>query len=100
MIETLDAVVFRGAGLSAAFFSAASGATCRVSDEAADEPLPRIHTDAGTEVGFITTKVMRDLRQKFVFYAGGVLVVSRGGSVRSAQARAPPPNPERGMLDQ
>ena len=79
MIETLDAVFVEGRVFEQ-ILHAVSGPTCRGS-AAAEEPLPRLHTavaDAGTEVGFITAKVLRNLRKKFVFYAGGVPVLLRG----------------------
>jgi hypothetical protein len=77
MIETLDAV-FVGGCLFKRLLHPASAATCSVPEE---EPLPRIHTavsGAGTEVGFITAKVLRNLRKKFVFYAGGKPVLLWG----------------------
>ena len=57
--------------------SAAFGEACRVYCKAADEPLPRVHTDEGNDAGFITTTVMRDFRRAFVF-AGGVFVALWG----------------------
>ena len=42
------------------------------------EPLPQVRTDQGAEVGFITGKVMRDMRHKYVFRAGGLPVLLWG----------------------
>ena len=40
--------------------------------------MPQIRTDQGAEVGFITVKVMRDMRHKYVFRAGGIPVLLWG----------------------
>ena len=40
--------------------------------------MPQIRTDQGAEIGFITCKVMRDLRHKYVFRAGGIPVLLWG----------------------
>ena len=37
-----------------------------------------MRTDQGAEVGFITGKVMRDMRHKYVFRAGGLPVLLLG----------------------
>ena len=42
------------------------------------EPMPQIRTDQGAEIGFITGKVMRDMRHKYVFRAGGLPVLLWG----------------------
>ena len=43
------------------------------------EPLPQLPAAGGRDqVGFITTKVLRNLRKKYVFYAGGVPVLLWG----------------------
>ena len=81
MIETLDAVFVKGC-LFKRLFDPVAVAACRVSGSAADlEPLPRIHaavSDAENKVGFITAKVMHNLRSRYVFYAGGVPVLLWG----------------------
>ena len=76
MIETLDAVFLEGrvfqqllVAPAAAAASGASGST---------EPLPPRLQAAGQEFGFITGKVMRDLRHKYVFYASGYPVLLWG----------------------
>ena len=40
--------------------------------------MPQIRTDQGAEIGFITCKVMRDMRHKYVFRAGGMPVLLWG----------------------
>jgi hypothetical protein len=82
MIETLDAVFLQG-GILQQLLNAASGATRGVS--AVDkEPLPPVHaafsqTGVGTpEVGFMTAKVLHNLRKRCVFYAGGLPVLLWG----------------------
>ena len=75
MIETLDAVFLEGRvfqQLLAPAAAAASGAS------GSTEPLPPSLQAAGQEFGFITGKVMRDLRHKYVFYASGYPVLLWG----------------------
>ena len=48
---------------------------------AAEEPLPRITTsasEAGEDIGFVVAKVVRNLRKRYVFYAGGLPVLLWG----------------------
>ena len=40
--------------------------------------MPQFRTDQGAEIGFITCKVMRDMRHKYVFRAGGIPVLLWG----------------------
>ena len=55
MIETLDAVFVNGSVFQRVFEPASGGLQfCR-----------------GDEIGFISAKVVKNLRKKFVFYAGG-----------------------------
>ena len=78
MIESLDAV-FRDGRVFQRLLHAASGAPVAGAEQGAGgEPLPRVHTDPGVEVGFITGKVMHNLRRKYVFYAGGAPVLLWG----------------------
>ena len=78
MVETLDAV-FRDGRVFQRLLHAASGAPAAgVEEGAGAEPLPRIHTEPGVEVGFITGKVMHNLRRRYVFYAGGTPVLLWG----------------------
>ena len=104
MIESLDAIfvdgrVFAGERVFAGLFPAAApGASASAAAE--EEPLP---PDAapGAEgaTGFITGKVLRNLRRRFVFHAGGKPVLLWGGAARGNQEGAPPPFAERGCLD-
>ena len=84
MIEMLKAVFVEGCVfkdlLDPPSTSLWRSATCTV-PSSAEEPLPRIHSAVsvgGTEAGFITAKVMRNLRRKYVFYAGGMPVLLWG----------------------
>ena len=80
MIETLDAVFLEGRVFQN-LLSGASGARNRrraAADLEGDLPPARVITDAGTEVGFITEKVMHNLRHKYVFYAAGEPVMLWG----------------------
>ena len=77
MIETLDAVFLEGS----IFETVLAGPASAERHYDAAGPLPRIHvavSDAGNEVGFITCKVMRNLRKRCVFHAGGVPVMLWG----------------------
>ena len=59
-------------------FSAALGAVAQTREPMA-EPLPQLPAAGGRdEVGFITGKVLRKLRTKYVFYAGGIPVLLWG----------------------
>ena len=75
MIETLDAVFLEGRVFQQFLdpVAAASGASGSFA-----EPLPPRLQAAGQEFGFITGKVMRDLRHKYVFYASGYPVLLWG----------------------
>jgi hypothetical protein len=80
MIETLDAVFLEGRVFQEVF-SAASGATKKPSVDSATgeaDVLPPLRTDMNEYVGFITTKVVRNIRHKYVFYAGGMPVLLWG----------------------
>ena len=78
MVETVDAV-FRDGRVFQRLLPAASGAPAAGAEEGAGaEPLPRIHTEPGVEIGFITGKVMHNLRRRYVFYAGGTPVLLWG----------------------
>ena len=79
MIETLDAVFLEGC----CFKRLLDPATAAVSAASvvAGDLLPPIHnavSDAGREAAFITSKVLRNLRKKFVFYSGGMPVLLWG----------------------
>ena len=81
MIETLDAVFVNGSVFQRLFEPASGGMNSVSRGVAFEEPLPQVHpaVDAGgVEVGFITAKVVRNLRKKFVFYAGGLPVLLWG----------------------
>ena len=77
MLETLDAVFVKGRVFQDRV-CADPGAVAQTQGPMA-EPLPQL-PDAGgrDEVGFITAKVLRNLRKKYVFYAGGVPVLLWG----------------------
>ena len=77
MIETLDAVFLEGRVFQAVLSGAASGANKEPSADSGDV-LPPLRTDMNEHVGFITTKVVRHLRHKYVFYAGGMPVLLWG----------------------
>ena len=80
MIETLDAVFLEGRVFQN-LLDGASGARNRrraAADLEGDLPPAHVIIDAGTEVGFITEKVMHNLRHKYVFYAGGESVMLWG----------------------
>ena len=80
MLETLDAVFVHGRVFQH-HLGAHSRAALAGRDFAADEPLPPDHkavSDAGLEVGFITSQVMRNLSRKYVFYAEGMPVLLWG----------------------
>ena len=75
MIETLDAVFLEGRVFTQLLQPATAAMSSRV---AAQEPLPPLHSAASGAVphaGFITQTVMKNLRKKFVFYAGGMPVL-------------------------
>ena len=77
MLETLDAVFVKRRVFQDRV-CAAPGAVAQSQGPMA-EPLPQL-PDAGgrDEEGFITAKVLRNLRKKYVFYAGGVPVLLWG----------------------
>ena len=75
MVETLDAVFLEGR-VFRQVLGAAPGAGPSVIGE--HEPVPQIRTDQGAEIGFITGKVMRDMRHRYVFRAGGIPVLLWG----------------------
>ena len=76
MIETLDAVFVEGRVFQE-LICAAPGAAPQKG--AMVEPLPQLPPAcARGEVGFITAKVLRNLRKKYVFYAGGLPVLLWG----------------------
>ena len=82
MIETLDACFFEGRVFQRLFDNNAGSAASRralavVADEESLPPLPKAITE-GVAVGFITEKVLRQLRKKCVFYAGGSPVLLWG----------------------
>ena len=77
MLETLDAVFVEGRVFQD-LVCAAPGAVAQAQG-AMVEPLPQLQAAGGRgEVGFITAKVLRNLRKKFVFYAGGTPVLLWG----------------------
>ena len=78
MIETLDAVFLEGRVFRQLLSAAPGAAHGSGSVVAAEESFPQIHTDEGVEVGFITAKVMRNLRHKYVFNAGSMPVLLWG----------------------
>ena len=83
MLETLDAVFVKGRVFEY-LVCAAPGAVAQTPGPMV-EPLPQLPAAGGRDqVGFITTKVLRNLRKKYVFYAGGVpiLLWGGGGSLR------------------
>ena len=87
MIETLDAVFVEGCVFKRLIDRNVS--VSRRAPAAVEEPLPRIHTsvsDVGTEVGFITSKVLHNLRKKMVFYAGGLPVLLWGEPTSAQKA--------------
>ena len=77
MIETLVAVFAEGSVFKRVLVDTPSRNNPRSVSAAAEESLPRFHSD-GVEVGFVSTRVMRTLRKKCVFYAGGVPVLLWG----------------------
>ena len=77
MIETLVAVFAEGCVFQRVLVDTPSRNNPRSVSAAAEESLPRFHSD-GVEVGFVSTRVMRNLRKKCVFYAGGVPVLLWG----------------------
>jgi len=77
MLETLDAVFVKGRVFQD-LVCAAPGAVAQTQGPMA-EPLPQLPAAGGRdEVGFITAKVLRNLRKKYVFYAGGTPVLLWG----------------------
>ena len=80
MLETLDAVFVEGRVFQE-LLCAAPGAVAQpeATKGAMVEPLPQLQAaDGRGEVGFITAKVLRNLRRKYVFYAGGTPVLLWG----------------------
>ena len=81
MIETLDACFLEGRVFQRLFNDAGSAATRAVAGLVAEQeslpPLPKAITE-GVAVGFITAKVLRQLRKKCVFYARGLPVLLWG----------------------
>jgi hypothetical protein len=82
MIETLDACFLEGRVFHQLFDNNAGSAASRraltgVAEEESLPPLPTAVTQ-GVAVGFITEKVLRQLRKKCVFYAGGSPVLLWG----------------------
>ena len=82
MIETLDACFLEGRVFLRLFTDAGSAATrsAQAGALAMEEslpPMPKAVTQ-GLAVGFITEKVLRQLRKKCVFYAGGSPVLLWG----------------------
>ena len=76
MLQTLDAVFVQGRVFQD--LVAAPGAVAQGTGAMA-EPLPQLPAaDGRGEVGFITGKVLRNLRKKYVFYAGGTPVLLWG----------------------
>ena len=79
MIETLDAVFLEGRVFRQVLGAAPGAAPARRAEIIEEhEPVPNVRTDQGVEVGFITGKVMRNMRHKYVFRAGGVPVLLWG----------------------
>jgi len=81
MIETLDAVFVNGSGLKE-LLQPVSGGRISVPRSVVDDghfPLiaPAVFV-GGVDVGFVSSRVVRNLRKRFVFYAGGVLVLLWG----------------------
>ena len=82
MIETLDACFLEGRVFQRLFDDAGSAATRsalagHVAEGESLPPLPKAVT-GGVQVGFITERVLRQLRKKCVFYAGGKPVLLWG----------------------
>ena len=99
MVETLNAVFIEGGLFKRQL---APGTATDKGPSVAEEPLPRLPTAGsatGDEVGFITAKVLGNLRKKCVLYAGGNAVLLWGGANGQPQGGAPPPRAECGMLD-
>ena len=92
MIETLDAVFMQGKVFDAVLQAPASGGGgapasgsggAPASGGDRDEPLPTIPAESANSTiavkpGFITEKVVRDLRKRYVFYASGTPVLLWG----------------------
>ena len=70
VLEILDAVFVRGRSFQHLIY-ADPGAVAQTQGPMV-EPLPQLPAAGGRdEIGFITAKVPRNLRRKYVFYAGG-----------------------------
>ena len=78
MVETLESVFIEGRVFKK-IMRAASGAEMAAfsSADAQDEPLPSVGAQGETP-GFITSTVMKNLRHKYVFLAGGYPVLQWG----------------------
>ena len=83
MIETIDACFFEGRVFQRLFNNTAGSAANaaalagHVTEQESLPPLPK-DVPQGVAVGFITEKVLRQLRKKFVFYAKGSPVLLWG----------------------
>ena len=71
MIETLDAVFTEGR----VFDQLLNNNTDSVADDESIPQIPSAGSAANSNIGFITGKVMRNLRRRFVFFAGGIPVL-------------------------
>ena len=87
MIETLDAVFVEKFLFKRMVAPQTSPTATALASSAAEEPLPRINLSGTTEenMGFISAKVMRNLRRRYVFYAGGLPVLLWGDLTASDQ---------------
>ena len=77
MIETLDAVFLEGRVFQRVLAPPTPPPRADSRPQRSDpneEPLPEISADGG-KCGFITTKVMRNLQRKYVFFAGGTPIL-------------------------
>ena len=77
MIETLDAVFLEGRVFQRVLAPPTPPPRADSRPQRSgpnEEPLPEISADGG-KCGFITTKVMRNLQRKYVFFAGGTPIL-------------------------
>jgi len=78
MIETLDAVFLSGRVFQDLVAAPQAGAVAQGTGAMA-EPLPPLPAAGGSgEVGFITCKVLHNLRKKYVFFADGAPILHWG----------------------
>ncbi len=77
MVETLDAVFIEGRVFQKIMQGASGAAVAAAASGAAAEPLPSVGAQ-GEAPGFITTKVMSNLRRKRILLLGGQTVLLWG----------------------